>query len=180
MAVRNAHFAAAIYDSHADAAHAIRALIRSGLDMATTSIAGRDFQTDDRALGFYTLGDRVCFCGGRGRFWSGLWSVLDGGALFIAPPGALLVMGPLVGAIAAGLPGVQQSAVHALIAAMRAAGMPLGTSNRYGGEVQVGKFLLLTRGSAEAASHTRRVLGLTGASQLVASSPIARAVERHP
>ena len=59
--VSQEHSVVAIYDSHDLAEAAIQALQREGLDMKRVSIVGRDIQTDDQALGFYTSGERMQF-----------------------------------------------------------------------------------------------------------------------
>ncbi|MFM2418664.1 MAG: hypothetical protein RL385_3387, partial [Pseudomonadota bacterium] len=92
------HAVVAIYDTHTGAEAAIRALQQSGVDMKQLSIVGKDFQTEEHALGYYTAGDRMKFWGGRGAFWGSLWGMLFGGAFFLIPAvGPLVVMGPLVG-----------------------------------------------------------------------------------
>lgn len=57
----------AIYDSHADAESAVKALEKAGLDMKRLSIAGRGFHTEEHALGFYTSGDRIKHWGAAGK-----------------------------------------------------------------------------------------------------------------
>jgi len=75
-----------------------RALQKAGLDMKQFfSIVGKDFQTEEHALGFYTTGDRIKLWGGNGAFWGSLCGMLFGGAFFFIPAiGPIVVMGPLV------------------------------------------------------------------------------------
>ena len=49
----------AIYASHEGAEAGIKAFQKAGLDMKRLSIVGKDFHTDEHALGFYTAGDRI-------------------------------------------------------------------------------------------------------------------------
>lgn len=92
------HFVVAIYDSHTAAEVAVKALQTSGLDMRQLSIVGKDFQTEEHAVGFYTTGDRMKFWGGRGAFWGTMCGMLFGSSFFLIPAiGPLVVMGPLVG-----------------------------------------------------------------------------------
>ena len=73
--------------------------------MKHLSIVGKDFHTEEHALGFYTAGDRIKFWGGRGAFWGTLWGMLFGSAFFVIPVhGPIVVMGPLVSFLVEFLP----------------------------------------------------------------------------
>lgn len=158
----------ALYDSHTDAELAIKALQEAGLDMNRLSIMGRDFHTEEHALGFYTSGDRMKFWGTRGALWGSLWGILFGGAFFFIPAiGPLLVMGPLVGFIAGALEGAALGgAAGVLAAALASLGLPKDSVVKYELAVKAGKFLVLARGTADMIAHARAVLVPTGASQL--------------
>ncbi len=162
----------AIYEQHATAEDAIKALQQGGLDLKCFSIVGRDFQTEEHALGFYTSGDRMKFWGGRGAFWGSLWGMLFGGAFFFLPTGPLVVMGPLVGWIAGALEGaVLGSAGGVLAAALTSSGLPNESVVQYELEVKAGKFLVLAQGSAEMVELARAILGTTGASHVAVHAP---------
>ena len=62
------HSVVAIYDSHTGAEAALKDLQKAGLDMKRLSIIGKDFHTEEHALGFYTSGDRMKFWAPAGRF----------------------------------------------------------------------------------------------------------------
>jgi len=47
----------ALYDTHEEAERAVRELQRSGFDMKKLSIVGRDYQTEEDVVGYYTAGD---------------------------------------------------------------------------------------------------------------------------
>ena len=49
----------AIYDTHEEAEKAVRELQKSGFDMRTLSIVGKDYQTEEEVVGYYTTGDRM-------------------------------------------------------------------------------------------------------------------------
>lgn len=69
----------AVFDWHEDAETAIRELQRAGFDMKKLSIVGRDYHTEEHAVGFYNSGDRVKYWGKQGAFWgssSESWSHL--------------------------------------------------------------------------------------------------------
>jgi hypothetical protein len=159
----------AIYDAHTGAEAAIKALQEAGLDMKTLSIVGKDFHTEEHALGFYTSGDRMKFWGKRGAFWGSLWGMLFGGAFFFIPGiGPLIVMGPFVAWIVGALEGATLGGVAGVLAAaLTTAGFPRDSALKYEVEVKAGKYLVLAHGTGEMIEKARAILGNTGASQLV-------------
>ncbi|MDB4972035.1 MAG: hypothetical protein JWN48_376 [Myxococcaceae bacterium] len=162
------HSVVAVYDAHADAEAAVKALQEAGLDMKRLSIVGRGFHTEEHALGFYTAGDRIKHWGGAGALWGSVWGMLFGSAFFFIPTfGPLVVMGPLVGWIVGALEvGAAGGAAGALAAALASLGIPRDSVVKYELEVKAGKFLVLARGSAELIEHARAVLGTTRTSHL--------------
>ena len=162
----------AIYDSHVGAEEAVRALQKAGLDMKRLSIVGKNFTTEEHAVGFYTSGDRMKFWGAQGAFWGSLWGLLFGGALFFIPAvGPLVVMGPLVGWIAGALEGaVVGGAVGVLGAALADLGIPKDQIIKYEVEVKAGKFMVLANGSADMVEMARGVLRPTNPTFLSAQA----------
>ena len=59
----------AIYATHKEAEEAIRELHKSGFDMKKLSIVGKDYQTEEGVVGYYTIGDRIMAWGKTGAFW---------------------------------------------------------------------------------------------------------------
>jgi uncharacterized membrane protein len=167
----------AIYDSHGEAEAGIKALHQAGLDMKRLSIVGKDFHTEEHAIGFYTAGDRIKFWGGRGAFWGTLLGMLFGSAFFVIPVlGPIVVMGPLVGFLVGALEGAAVGgAAGALSAALTNLGIPKDSVVKYELEVKAGKFLVLARGSAEIIQHARSVLQGTGTVQFDAHTTRAAA-----
>jgi uncharacterized membrane protein len=164
------HSIVAIYETHQAAEAAVKALQATGLDMTRLSIVGRDFHTEEHALGFYTSGDRMRFWGGRGAFWGSLWGMLFGSAFFFVPAvGPLLVMGPLAGWIVATLEGAAiGGAAGVLGAALASIGIPKDSVIKYELEVKNGRFLVLARGSLALIEQARHVLQSSGAKDLAA------------
>jgi hypothetical protein len=160
----------AIYDTHAGAEGAIKALQQAGVDMKRLSIVGKDFHTEEHALGFYSSGDRMKFWGTQGAVWGTLWGMLFGSAFFFIPAvGPLVVMGPLVGWIVGALEGaVAGGAVGVLGAALASIGIPAESVVKYELAVKAGKFVLVARGDAALAGVARTVLATTGASLVAA------------
>jgi hypothetical protein len=54
-------------------------LATSGFDMKKLSVAGKGYNTDEKVVGFYNVGDRIKFWGKRGAFWAGLWGCSSAG-----------------------------------------------------------------------------------------------------
>jgi len=74
--------------------------------MKSLSIAAKDTYTEEQVVGYYNAGDRMKYWGKIGAFWGGLWGLLFGSAMFAIPGlGPILVAGPLVLWIVAGLEG---------------------------------------------------------------------------
>jgi uncharacterized membrane protein len=159
------HSVVAVYDSHVDADTALKELQKAGLDMKRLSIIGKDYHTEEHALGFYTSGDRMKFWGTRGAFWGSLWGILFGGAFFFIPViGPLVVMGPLVGWIVGALEGAAVGgAAGVLVAALTGIGIPKNSVVKYEIELKAGRFLVLARGTPEMIAHAQVVLGTTRA-----------------
>ena len=70
METKNA--AIAVFADHEQAEAAIRSLQSAGIDMKKLSIVGKDFHTEEHALGFYNLGDRMKVWGKLGAFWGSI------------------------------------------------------------------------------------------------------------
>ena len=75
----------AVFDRHEDAEKAIRELQRGGFDMKKLSIVGRDYHTEEHAVGFYNAGDRVKYWGKHGAFWGSIFGILFAPAFFWIP-----------------------------------------------------------------------------------------------
>ena len=167
------HSVVAIYESHTAAEAAVRVLQGAGVDMKLLSIIGKDFQTEESVLGFYTSKDKIKVWGGRGAFWGSLWGLFVGGGVFFIPAiGPLVVMGPLVGWIVGALEGAAVGGAAGVVAAaLTTIGIPEDSVVKYEVEVKAGKFLVLVRGSADVVEHARALLGTTGASRVAVHPP---------
>src|SRR5579863_8495420 len=138
-----------VYADHNQAEDAILKLQKSGFDMKKLSIVGKDYHSEEHAVGFYNIGDRVQFWGKRGAFWGGLMGMLFGSAMFALPGiGPLFVLGPLVSWIVGGLEGAAVvGGLSALGAALYSAGIPKDSIVRYESELKTGSFLVVAHGS---------------------------------
>jgi hypothetical protein len=154
----------AVYDSHGEAERAIKALQRTGVDMQSLSIASRGTYTDEHVVGYYNAGDRMKYWGKVGAFWGGFWGLLFGSALFAIPGiGPVLVAGPLVSWIVAGLEGaVVVGGVSALGAGLVSIGIPKDSVIKYEAALKTDKFLLIVHGLPDAVYGARFILDGSG------------------
>ena len=153
----------AIYNSHEEAEEAIRELEKSGFDMQKLSIVGKDYQTEEDVVGYYTTGDRMKAWGKSGALWGGIWGLLFGSAFFIIPGiGPLLAAGPLVAWIIGALEGaVVVGGVSALGAGLYSIGIPTDSIIEYETEIKAGKFVVIAHGSPDEVSKIEGTIGKT-------------------
>lgn len=153
----------AVYDTHEEAEEAVRELQKSGYDMQKLSIVGKDYQTEEEVVGYYTTGDRMKAWGKSGAFWGGLWGLLFGSAFFVIPGiGPLLAAGPLVGWIIGALEGaVVVGGVSALGAGLYSIGIPEDSVIEYETQVKMGKYVVIAHGSPDEVSKTKDTIAAT-------------------
>jgi len=153
--------AVAVYATHDEADGAIKSLQKSGFDMKKLSIVGKDFHTEEHAIGYYNTGDRIKFWGKKGAFWGGLAGILFSSAFLVIPVvGHLIVLGPLVSSIIGGLEGAAVvGGTSALFGALAGLGIPKDTVVQYENDVKAGKFLVLAQGTPEEVARARDILG---------------------
>ena len=154
----------AIYETHTDAEAAIKALRESNFQMGQLSIIGKDYRTEEHAIGFYNAGDRMKFWGKTGAFWGGLWGWLVGAGFFLIPGiGHIIVLGPLVGWIAGALEGATVGASLGVIGgALASAGIPKDSVVKYETAIGAGKFVVTAHGTAGEVDRARSVLASKG------------------
>jgi uncharacterized membrane protein len=152
--------AVAVYATHDEAEAAIKSLQKSGFDMKKLSIVGKDFQTEEHAVGYYNTGDRVKFWGKKGAFWGGLVGILFSSAFLVIPVvGHIIVLGPLVTSIIGGLEGAAViGSTSALFGALSGLGIPKDSVIQYENDVKAGKFLVLAQGTEEEVARAKSLL----------------------
>ncbi len=155
----------AICDTHEQAERAVKALQEAGVDMKSLSIAGKDTHTDEHVVGYYNAGDRMKYWGSLGAFWGGFWGLLFGSAAFAIPGiGPVLVAGPLVAWIVAGLEGAAVvGGVSALGAGLVSIGIPKDSVIKYEVALKTDKYLLIVHGAQDAVFSARLILENSGA-----------------
>ena len=150
----------AIFPTHTDAERAVRSLARAGFDMGRLSIIGKGYHTEERALGFYTFGNRLKVWGSRGAFWGGLLGLLVSPAFFLLPVmGHVLVLGPLVTSVIGVVEGAAAvGGMSVLAAAIASLGVPRDSVIRYETAIKADKFVLIAHGTPEDAERAGRIL----------------------
>jgi hypothetical protein len=160
----------AVFDRHEDAEGAIRELQHVGFDMKKLSIVGREYHTEEHAVGFYNAGDRVKYWGKLGAFWGAVFGILFAPAFFWIPGVGPILTGGIIGSILMGT--VEGAAVGAavgggtsvLAAALTSLGIPKDSIIRYEGDIKANKFLLIASGTAVEVERARGVLAGRGGS----------------
>jgi len=150
----------AIYDTHERAEHAVKQLQEAGMDMKSLSIAGKDMHTDEHVVGYYNAGDRMKYWGKVGAFWGGFWGLLFGSALFAVPGiGPILVAGPMVAWIVAGLEGaVVVGGVSAVGAGLISIGIPKDSVLKYEVALKTDNYLLVVHGTPDAVAKAKSII----------------------
>ena len=150
----------AIYDTHDQAEQAVKSLQEGGIDMKTLSIAARDQHTDEHVVGYYNTGNRMKYWGKVGAFWGGLWGLLFGSAVFAIPGiGPVLVAGPLVAWIVAGLEGaVVVGGLGAVGGGLASIGIPKDSIVEYEMALKTDKFLLIVHGTPENVDKAKHII----------------------
>ncbi|MGA2570877.1 MAG: general stress protein [Terracidiphilus sp.] len=153
----------AIYDTHQQAEHAIKELQQAGVDMKSLSIAARDTHTDEHVVGYYNAGDRMKHWGKVGAFWGGFWGLLFGSGLFAIPGiGPILVAGPLVAWIVAGLEGAAVvGGVSAIGAGLVSIGIPKDSVLKYEVALKSARYMLIVHGTPDAVAKARNIIART-------------------
>ena len=100
------------------------------------------------------------YWGKMGAYWGGFWGLLFGSAMFAIPGlGPLLVAGPLVAWIVAGLEGaVVVGGVSALGAGLVSIGIPKDSVVEYETAIKSDKFVLIVHGSFDEVKQAEDVI----------------------
>jgi hypothetical protein len=160
--------AVAVYDTHTQAEEAIQELQRGGFDMKKLSIVGKDYHTEEHAVGYYNTGERMKHWGRFGAFWGGVWGLLIGAAFFAIPGiGPVLVGGSLVTAIVGALEGaVVIGGVTAIGAGLLSLGIPKDSLIKYEVALKADKFLVVAHGTAEEVARAKNIIATTRPSEV--------------
>jgi uncharacterized membrane protein len=163
----------AVYSTHVEAEEAVKELQRSGIDMRTLSVIGKDAHTDEHVVGYYNTGDRMKYWGKAGAFWGGFWGLLFGAAFFAIPGlGPILAAGPVVAWIVGALEGaVVFGGLSALGAGLYSMGIPKDSIVKYEMALKTDKYLLLVHGTTAEVEKARGVLESTRSMSVTVHAP---------
>ena len=164
MDLKDSSHCVAVFDRHEDAEKAIRELQQGGFDMKKLSIVGRDYHTEEHAVGFYNAGDRVRHWGKHGAFWGSIFGLIFAPAFFWIPGIGPILTGGLIGSLLMGA--IEGAAVGAAIgggttalaAALAGLGIPKDSVIRYESDLKANKFLLIASGTADEVQRARGLL----------------------
>jgi len=158
----------AVFADHEAAESAVKKLTAGGFEMKNLSVVGKGYHTDEKVVGFYNIGDRVKFWGGRGAFWGGLWGLFFGG-LFLSIPivGHVVVLGYLGAMVISAIESaVVVGGLSALGAALYGLGVPKDSVIQYETAVKADSFLVMAHGTADEMARAKAILGTANPSHL--------------
>jgi uncharacterized membrane protein len=149
-----------VYNTHLEAENVVKELQKSGFDMKKLSIIGRDYHTEENAVGYYNTGDRMKYWGKIGAFWGGFWGLLFGGAFFWVPGiGQVLAAGPVVAAIVGAL---EEAAVvgglGVIGAGLYGMGIPKDSVIKYETALKASKFIVVAHGTPDEVSRAKKIM----------------------
>ncbi|SFN70997.1 quinol:electron acceptor oxidoreductase subunit ActD [Sphingomonas sp. OK281] len=154
------HSIVAVFDDHAQADTAVKALAASGFGLRRLSIVGKGYHSDQTATGFYNSGDRIRFWGSRGALWGGLWGLFMGGLYATVPVvGGVVLLGHLAATVITAIEGaVMLGGTGALVAALASLGIPEDSIVTYETEIAADGFLVMAHGSEAEMERAKLVL----------------------
>jgi len=158
----------AVFADHNAAEAAVKKLTAAGFEMKKLSVVGKGYQTDEKVVGFYNIGDRVKFWGLRGAFWGGLWGLFFGGLFMTIPAvGPVVVLGYLATvAITAIENAVIVGGMSALGAALYSVGIPKDSIIQYETALKADSFLVMAHGPADEIARAKTILGTSNATRV--------------
>jgi len=157
----------ALFDDHTTAENSVKKLVEAHFDMKQLSVIGKGYHTEEKVVGFYNIGDRVKFWGGRGAFWGGLWGLFFGG-LFLTIPlvGHVVVLGYIAAAALSAVEGaVVVGGLSAIGAAFASLGIPKDSVLQYETAIKADAFVVMAHGTAEEMVRAKAILALCGPSR---------------
>ena len=158
----------AVFADHDGAETAVKNLAASGFEMKNLSIVGKGYHTDEKVVGFYSVGDRIKFWGTRGAFWGGLWGLFFGGLFMTIPVvGHVVVLGYLAATAISALEGaVMVGGLSARGAALYSIGIPKSSVLQYETAVKADSFLVMAHGTGTEIMHAKTILAAANPSHL--------------
>lgn len=159
----------AIYAEPVDAVDGVNDLHKAGFDMTKVSVVGREYQNQERVIGYCGAGGSTAkYWGKLAPFWGEVGGVLREATFFVLPGlGAVMIAGPLVNAVVSSLEETPENrGFGALDAALRRLGIPSESILRYESELCADKFLVLAHWTADELMHGKDILHKTRPAEL--------------
>lgn len=149
-----------VFNTHAEAEEAVKALDKQGFNMEKLSIIGKGYQTEEHPVGFYTKGDRIRTWSSIGAFWGGIWGLLFAPAVFFIPGiGLVALAGPIVASLMAALESaVVIGGLSALGAALYGMGVAEDDVIKYETALKADKYVLILHGNEDEIAKARQIL----------------------
>lgn len=158
----------AVFANHEAAESAIKKLAQDGIAMKHLTVIGKGYHTEEKVVGFYNIGDRVKFWGGRGAFWGGLWGLFFGG-LFLTVPlvGPVIILGYTASIIIAALENaVLVGGISALGAALYSIGIPKDSVIQYEADIKAERFVVMVHGAPSEIERAKAIMSKIGPTKL--------------
>jgi hypothetical protein len=153
----------AVFADHNAAEAAIKKLTAAGFALPKLSLVGKGYRTEENAVGFYNMGDRIRFWGTRGAFWGGFWGLFFGGMVLTVPVvGQVVVLGYLAAAVLSMVESaVVVGGLSAIGAALYSLGIPKDSVIEYEASVKADDFLVMVHGDADDIARAKAILATT-------------------
>lgn len=154
----------AVFQTHSAAEQAVRKMGEAGLPIKQASIVGQHLQSTEQVHGFITTGDVARGSAGIGAWVGGIFGLLVGAAfLWIPGVGPLVVAGPFVASLIAGLEGAALGAAGgALVGGLVGYGLKRDKALKYETAIKAGSYLVLMHGSETECSQAKEILSAQG------------------
>ncbi|MEJ2059425.1 MAG: hypothetical protein P8Y64_02905 [Gammaproteobacteria bacterium] len=164
------HFVVAIYRDENHAHRAVEALAEQDFPLDQVSVLGRVDSSGDDVLGILHPGvnERMKVWAAQGAAWGGLLGLLAGaaGMIFLPGIGSVMIVGPLVQALAGGMTGAAMggggmgaaAALSQLGVAMHRHGIPETELERLHRAIKAGQYLILLKTPADRTDAVRHPL----------------------
>jgi len=149
-----------IFKTHEEAEQAVKELDQAGFDMEKISIIGKDYEREEKVVGYYNTVERVKFWSKRGALWGGIWGLLFSPAVICVPvAGTLTASGLLASTLVSGLSSaVFTGGLTALGASLYSIGIPKNSIIKYETAINLEKYLLIVHSTRDEVERANDIL----------------------
>lgn len=153
----------AIFGNFQAAEQAVIDLELAGFDMKKLAIVSKDYQKENKVIGYYNTLERAKFWSKRGAFWGGIWGVLFSPAFMCVPvAGPVTAGGLLLSTVASGVStAIVTGGLTAIGASLYSIGVPKNSVLQYETAIKLDKYLLIVRGIRDEVERARDILNTT-------------------